>query len=57
VTTGTGVTVTLSANVWSLTTTSLTFAAPAAVPLPAAVWMFGAGLMGMLGLTRRKVAA
>ena len=25
-----------------------------AVPLPAAVWMFGAGLMGVLRLTRRK---
>jgi len=25
-----------------------------AVPLPTAVWMFGAGLMGLLGLNRRK---
>jgi len=25
-----------------------------AVPLPAAVWMFGAGLMGLLRLNRRK---
>ena len=32
-------------------------AAPAAVPLPAAVWMFGAGLMGVLRLNRRKSAA
>lgn len=31
-------------------------AAPAAVPLPAAVWMFGAGLMGVLRATRRKSA-
>jgi hypothetical protein len=55
----TGVTATLSPNVWSLSTTRLTFAAPvpAAVPLPAAVWMFGAGVLGMLGLNRRKVAA
>lgn len=30
--------------------------APAAVPLPAAVWMFGAGLMGVLRATRRKSA-
>ncbi|MEI6267702.1 MAG: VPLPA-CTERM sorting domain-containing protein [Methylococcaceae bacterium] len=29
----------------------------AAVPLPAAVWMFGAGLMGVLRLTRRKSMA
>jgi hypothetical protein len=28
--------------------------APAAVPLPAAVWMFGAGLMGLLGMAKRK---
>jgi len=27
-----------------------------AVPLPAAVWLFGAGLMGMLRLNRRKAA-
>lgn len=27
---------------------------PAPVPLPAAVWMFGAGLMGLLRTTRRK---
>jgi hypothetical protein len=27
------------------------------VPLPAAVWMFGAGLLSMLGLNRRKLAA
>lgn len=39
-----------------LTGNTLTFA-PAgvsAVPLPAAVWMFGAGLMGVLRITRRK---
>ncbi len=28
-----------------------------AVPLPAAVWLFGPGLLGMLGLSRRKKAA
>ncbi|NOT12382.1 MAG: hypothetical protein HOP23_11220 [Methylococcaceae bacterium] len=41
----------------ALTSNSATFtafSAPAAVPLPAAVWMFGAGLMGMLRLNRRK---
>jgi len=31
--------------------------APSAVPLPAAVWMFGAGLMGVLRLNRRKSMA
>lgn len=34
-----------------------TLAYTAPVPVPAAVWMFGAGLMGMLGLTRRKSVA
>lgn len=29
-------------------------AAVSQVPLPAAVWMFGAGLMGVLGMNRRK---
>ncbi len=27
------------------------------VPLPAAVWLFGSGLIGLLGVTRRKKAA
>lgn len=30
---------------------------PSAVPLPAAVWMFGAGLMGLLRFTRRRSLA
>jgi len=38
---------------FTLASTGLTFA-PAAVPLPAAVWMFGAGLMGLLRMNRRK---
>jgi hypothetical protein len=29
-------------------------AAPAAVPLPAAVWLFGTGLMTFLGISKRK---
>lgn len=28
--------------------------APAAVPVPAAVWMFGSGLLGLLGVSRKK---
>jgi len=28
-----------------------------AVPLPAAVWLFGSGLLGLFGLSRRKIAA
>ncbi len=48
------------AGKWNLNIASgtVTYAAvPAAVPLPAAVWMFGAGLMGMLRLNRRKSMA
>ncbi|MGZ4960796.1 MAG: PEP-CTERM sorting domain-containing protein [Methylomonas sp.] len=29
---------------------------PAAVPVPAAVWMFGTGLVGLLGINRRRSA-
>ena len=28
----------------------------AAVPVPAAVWLFGSGLMGLIGVTRRKIS-
>jgi hypothetical protein len=31
-------------------------AVPAAVPVPAAVWLFGSALMGLTGLSRRKKA-
>ncbi len=49
-----------TAQIWhmDLAAGKLTYAAPtSAVPLPAAVWMFGAGLMGVLRSTRRKYAA
>ncbi len=39
----------------NLAYTATISAAP--VPLPAAVWLFGAGLMGWLGLQKRKMAA
>jgi len=29
-------------------------AVPAAVPVPAAVWLFGSGLLGLVGIARRK---
>lgn len=49
---------TLAAGKWTLAGDLLTYApVQANVPLPAAVWMFGAGLMGMLRATRRKYAA
>ena len=31
-------------------------ATPSAVPLPAAVWLFGSGLLGLIGIARRKAA-
>lgn len=31
--------------------------APSAVPVPAAVWLFGSGLLGLVGVARRKKAA
>ncbi len=42
---------------WTLTDSSLAYQGGAPVPLPAAVWMFGAGLMGVLRLNRRKSMA
>ncbi|MCK9606094.1 MAG: hypothetical protein M0R33_06535 [Methylomonas sp.] len=46
------------AGQWTLAGNSLTYAAAtSAVPLPGAVWMFGAALMGMLGVSRRKAVA
>ena len=33
------------------------FTAPAAVPVPAAVWLFGSGLLGLVGVARRKKSA
>jgi hypothetical protein len=44
------------AGQWQLAGNTLSYSV-AAVPLPAAVWMFGAGLMGMLRLNRRKSMA
>jgi hypothetical protein len=44
-------------NVWTLGTNgALTFAAPTAVPVPAAFWLFGSGLLGMVGVSRRRSA-
>ena len=34
--------------------TSITIVAPAAVPVPAAVWLFGSGLLGLVGVARRR---
>lgn len=47
------------AGKWTLAGNSLSYAAAPvlATPVPGAIWMFGTGLMGLLGLNRRKTAA
>ena len=35
----------------------LTFSSGSAVPLPGAVWLFGSGLLGLFGVSRRRTAA
>jgi len=32
----------------------ITFGSASVVPVPAAVWLFGSGLLGLLGIARRK---
>jgi hypothetical protein len=41
----------------SLTSSGLTYTAISTVPLPAAVWLLGSGLLGLVGVARRKIAA
>ena len=41
---------------WSLDANGNLHNNPVATPLPAAVWLFGSGLVGLLGLGRRRVA-
>jgi len=38
----------------AFSTRLLDVSAPSAIPLPAAVWLFGSGLLGLLGISRRK---
>jgi hypothetical protein len=50
--------VTLStAGVLSITGNSTTTPPPPPVPLPAAVWLFGSGLLGLVGVSRRRKAS
>lgn len=39
-----------------ITQTSYQLLTPATVPLPTAVWLFGSGLIGLIGVARRKKA-
>jgi len=48
-------TVTQAVGSWSFDGTTLAYAA-SPVPVPAAVWLFGSGLMGLVGVSRRKKA-
>jgi hypothetical protein len=41
----------------TLTSSGLTYTPISAVPLPAAVWLLGSGLLGLVGVARRKIAA
>jgi len=41
----------------TLASTGTLSVSPAAVPLPAAVWLFGSGLLGLIGVGRRRAAA
>jgi hypothetical protein len=36
---------------------TFTFSAASAVPIPAGIWLFGSGLLGLVGISRRKKAA
>lgn len=43
-------------NVWSTDVGPFGTVEIAAVPVPAAVWLFGSGLLGLVGIARRKMA-
>jgi len=44
----------LLANTCGLTCSTITVSTVAPVPVPAAVWLFGSGLLGLVGVARRK---
>jgi hypothetical protein len=44
------------AATWILENNTLTFGTPSPVPLPAAAWLFGSGVIGLMGLARRKMS-
>ena len=48
---------TLQAGQWLLSSSgSLTYTTPSAVPVPAALWLLGSAMVGLVGVARRKVA-
>ncbi len=49
--------VTKAAGDWAFNGKALSYAAPvSAVPVPAAIWLMGSGLIGLVGIARRKKA-
>jgi hypothetical protein len=46
--------VTEAAGVWSFDGQTISYGAVSAVPVPAAIWLMGSGLIGMVGVARRK---
>jgi hypothetical protein len=54
--TGTGNQFGTYAATWLLDGNQLTFGTPAPVPIPAAVYLFGSGLIGLVGLARHKMS-
>lgn len=47
----------LQSGNYTLALTGADFASPSAVPIPAAAWLLGSGLVGLIGLARRKQVA
>jgi hypothetical protein len=43
-----------AANNWSFDGSTISYGAVSAVPVPAAAWLFGSGLIGLVGVARRK---
>jgi hypothetical protein len=46
-----------TAGLLTITSTGTLEAAGAPVPLPAAIWLFGSGLLGLAGIGRRRISA
>ncbi len=47
-------TVTRAAGSWSFDGNTIAYAAPSTVPVPAAAWLMASGLLGLVGVARRK---